>query len=138
MIGDSGIAQPPSPDGNGGFHLFVYGTLRSDGAAREMLAGCERVGTATVDGTLYDIDGRFPALMLYGGTPVQGEVWRCPVDRLQRIDEYEGVGRGLFRRVAVMAAGLACWTYVAGPALARELTPARRVLSGTWSGAGAP
>jgi gamma-glutamylcyclotransferase (GGCT)/AIG2-like uncharacterized protein YtfP len=116
----------------GDFHLFVYGTLRTGGGASDVLAGCECVGAASVTGTLYDIAGRHPALMLYGRDRVQGEVWRCPVEMLARLDEYEGVERGLFRRVGVRAGGLACWTYVAGPALSRELTPARRIAGGDW------
>jgi gamma-glutamylcyclotransferase (GGCT)/AIG2-like uncharacterized protein YtfP len=114
------------------FHLFVYGSLRSGAAAHELLDGCERVGEASVAGTLYDIDGRYPALMLYGDTPVHGEIWRCPPALLGRLDEYEGAIRGLFRRVGVRVAEYACWTYVAGPALARRLTPARRIASGVW------
>jgi gamma-glutamylcyclotransferase (GGCT)/AIG2-like uncharacterized protein YtfP len=111
------------------FYMFVYGTLRSGAAAHELLAGCERIGEATVYGTLYDIDGRYPALLLYGSTPVRGEIWRCPHALLRRLDEYEGAIRGLFRRVAVRVNEYACWTYVAGPALARRLTAARRIVS---------
>lgn len=122
---------------NGTFHVFAYGTLRPDGAAAGLLSGCARIGPAMVHGTLYDIDGRFPALLLYGKSCVRGEIWRCPVELLPSLDEFEGVGIGLFRRVGVRAANLACWTYVAGPALARELTTARRLESGEWRDPGA-
>ncbi|HSJ13955.1 MAG TPA: gamma-glutamylcyclotransferase family protein [Longimicrobiales bacterium] len=121
------------------FQLFVYGTLRTRERAASLLQGCECTGIGRVHGTLYDIDGAFPALMLYGETPVTGEIWRCPAAVLPRLDEYEGVGEGLFRRVATAvtdaadpARELACWTYVAGPALARKLTPDRRTAA--WSG----
>jgi gamma-glutamylaminecyclotransferase len=114
--------------------IFVYGTLRTGGAAHDALRGCEHVASATVPGTLYDIDGRFPALMLYGGTAVRGEVWRCPDALLPRLDAYEGVESGLFRRVGVRVGEHACWTYVAGPALARQLTAARRLHDGDWLG----
>lgn len=117
-----------------GFHLFVYGTLRRAGPAAQIMDGCEHMGEASVAGTLYDVGGRHPALMLYGRDRVQGEVWWCPLDFLQRLDEYEGVERGLFRRVGVRVEQVACWTYVAGPALARELTPDRRIPSGDWLG----
>jgi gamma-glutamylcyclotransferase (GGCT)/AIG2-like uncharacterized protein YtfP len=116
----------------GSFHLFVYGTLRTGAGAAGVLADCELVATATVQGTLYDVDGRFPALMLYGTTPVHGEIWCCPSPLLPRLDAYEQVESGVFRRVAVRVDGHACWTYVAGPALAHELTPARRITSGDW------
>jgi gamma-glutamylcyclotransferase (GGCT)/AIG2-like uncharacterized protein YtfP len=124
------IPGTPVPEGH--FHLFVYGTLRRGGRGHELLAGCEQVGAARVAGTLYDIDGKYPALMLYGGTGVPGEVWRCPDALLARLDAYEGADEKLFRRVGVRAGEHACWTYVAGPGLARKLTPARRVAGGTW------
>jgi gamma-glutamylcyclotransferase (GGCT)/AIG2-like uncharacterized protein YtfP len=113
------------------FHLFVYGSLRRGGSAATLLASCEWITAAEVGGVLYDIDGAYMALVLYGNTPVAGEIWRCPSELLPEIDAYEGVDDGLFRRVGVKArqpAGgeVACWTYVAGPAVARKLTPARR------------
>ena len=114
------------------FHLFVYGSLRSNGSAAARMAGCTLIGPASVGGVLYDIDGLYPALILYGGTPVQGEVWRCPVAMLSPLDEYEDVASGLFRRVGVevqMNDGntQGCWAYVAGPKLSRKLMSARRI-----------
>ncbi|MFS8636796.1 MAG: gamma-glutamylcyclotransferase family protein [Gemmatimonadota bacterium] len=116
------------------FHLFTYGTLRRGGAAAELLEGCELVGKATVTGTLFDIDGEYPAMILAGPGTVEGEVWRCPTHTLARLDEYEGVAEGLFRRVGVRAGEWACWTYVAGPMLAARLTPDRRLDGGRWPG----
>ena len=117
---------------NGEFDLFVYGTLRSTGTAAHRLRGSRLIGLGEVGGVLYDMDGDFPALVLYGNTPVQGEVWRCPFELLRALDEYEGVDHGWFRRVAVEVqmeddSKRACWTYVAGPKLSRKLTPARRI-----------
>jgi gamma-glutamylcyclotransferase (GGCT)/AIG2-like uncharacterized protein YtfP len=114
------------------FHLFVYGTLRSNGSAVGRLLNSQMVGRGSVGGVLYDMDGDYPALVLYGKTAVHGEVWRCPVELLHSLDEYEGVNEGLFRRVGVdvqMDNGTTqgCWTYVAGPRLSRKLTPARRI-----------
>lgn len=109
------------------FHLFVYGTLRSGGSAATMLAECERVSAGEVSGVLYDIDGEYPALLLYGTTPVEGEIWRCPNEMLARLDAYEGVEQGLFRRVGVTVRDVGCWTYVAGPQLSKKLTPERRI-----------
>ena len=119
------------------FCLFVYGTLRADGIAAARLAGCERLGDGVIRGTLYDIEGRHPALLPYGSDPVHGEVWRCPADLLVSLDAYEGTEAGLFRRIATeteLADGrtVACWVYAAGPALAQQLTPERRVASGRW------
>ena len=129
----------PAPDGSpqdeeARFCLFVYGTLRSDAALAGVLSAAERIADASVEGTLYDLDD-YPALMLYGTTLVQGEIWACPLDLLWKLDEYEGVERGLFRRVAVMASGIPCWTWVAGPALAPRLTLDRRLDEGRWDSA---
>jgi gamma-glutamylcyclotransferase (GGCT)/AIG2-like uncharacterized protein YtfP len=114
------------------FHLFVYGTLRSTGSAASKMAACELVGTGSVGGVLYDIDGAYPALVVYGHTPVYGEVWKCPSEMLLSLDEYEGVADSLFRRIGVhvtMSDGavIGCWAYVAGPKLSRKLVPARRI-----------
>lgn len=114
------------------FDLFVYGTLRSGEPANARLSGCEKVADASVRGTLYDIDGRFPALLPYGNDVIAGEVWRCPADLLPELDRYEGTGSGLFRRIGTAVTTdhggeLACWVYAAGPALSRRLTPERRL-----------
>ena len=110
-----------------GFNLFVYGTLRRNGAAADRLAGATMIGKGVVRGTLYDIDGEYPALMLYGDTPVDGEIWHVPsAAMLASLDEYEGVAQGLFRRKAVTVVGHVCWVYVAGHALAPRLTAERR------------
>jgi gamma-glutamylcyclotransferase (GGCT)/AIG2-like uncharacterized protein YtfP len=130
---DAAAAEPAT--GAAGFYLFVYGTLRSDLSDGVMLAAAERLTETTVEGTLYDLID-YPALMLYGSTPVHGEVWRCPLELLERLDEHEGTDRGLFRRVAVSAGDIPCWTYVAGPALASRLTPDRRMDGGRWLPAG--
>ena len=105
------------------FFLFAYGSLRAPaGTVGDLLGGCERVGDATVHGTLYDV-GEYPALLLSGDRPVRGEIWRCPVDRLAALDHYEGVAEGLFRRGGVRVDGRACWVYVAGPRLGHRLRP---------------
>jgi len=115
-----------------GFHLFVYGTLRSGRAAGSLLEGCVRIEDAAVEGTLYDIDGIYPALVLDGSAPIDGEIWWCPAERLRTLDAYEGLADGLFRRVGVRVSEFACWTYVAGPRLAAKLGPQRRIDSGRW------
>ena len=114
------------------FHLFVYGTLKPGERNAHLLSDGEWVGPATVGGVLYDIDGQHPTLLLYGSTPVSGMVCRCPVALLEKLDQFEQIDDGLFRRVAVTAqmedgTEQACWTYVAGPKLAHKLTPGRRI-----------
>jgi gamma-glutamylcyclotransferase (GGCT)/AIG2-like uncharacterized protein YtfP len=130
MVGRDGRSAGAPPPGT--IHIFVYGTLRSGGLAAALLAGGEKVRDATVQGTLYDIGGRYPALVLAGAGTVYGELWRCDAELLAGLDEYEGVHHGLFRRVALEVAGVPAWTYVAGSALATELTRARRIEAGGW------
>lgn len=113
-------------------HLFVYGTLRGGGGAAHLLRGCERITVGKVRGSLYDL-GAYPALVLDDAGEVEGEVWRCEdAEVLRALDDYEGVGEGLFRRVRVEVEEIVCWTYVAGPVLEPRLTPAWRVSSGRW------
>jgi gamma-glutamylcyclotransferase (GGCT)/AIG2-like uncharacterized protein YtfP len=116
------------------FHLFTYGSLKSADAsvaARELLAGCERVAEGAVRGTLYDL-GHYPALLLSGTDVVRGVVWRCPIERLPVLDAYEDTGRGLFNRAATRVDGRACWIYVAGPRLGPRLVPEARITGGFW------
>jgi gamma-glutamylcyclotransferase (GGCT)/AIG2-like uncharacterized protein YtfP len=113
-------------------HVFVYGTLLQGQAAAGLMDGCVKVRPATVAGALYDIDGRYPALLLAGAGTVHGEIWRCPADRIYELDRYEEVDAGLFRRVGSRVDGVGCWVYVAGPALGPKLTPQRRIASGRW------
>lgn len=126
-----GQGTAPEPAGSSEIHLFVYGTLRSGGGAAGLLRGCRLVGTGVVAGTLYDL-GAYPALVLDGRGPVEGEVWGCPAEALDRLDEYEGVPDGLYLRVPVVVDGAECWTYAAGPLLEPRLTPERRIPSGRW------
>ena len=119
------------------FNFFAYGTLRRGGANVHILEGCEHVGRGSVRGTLYDIEGRYPALVLYGEAPVRGDVWRCPASFLAGLDAFENVGSGLYRRVATDVrlddgSTAPCWLYTAGPALSQQLLPERRIPDGEW------
>lgn len=118
-------------------HVFVYGTLRSGGRAAGLMRGCELLGVRRARGTLYGVRGAYPALVLAGEGTVEGEVWRCPAAVLERLDEYEGVAEGLFRRVPLEVEGVECQAYVAGPALAAHLNPEGVVPSGRWGPEGA-
>lgn len=116
------------------FHLFVYGTLRKGQSANHRLMNAEFVSDGYVTGILYNVDDKFPALVLYDGAPrIDGEIWRCPVSLLHELDAYEGVDEGLFRRVGVHAKrddegdDVPVWTYAAGPTLSQKLTPERRI-----------
>lgn len=116
------------------FRLFVYGLLRSDvedERARGVMDGCELERAAQVGGTLYDLE-EYPAMILAGDDTIHGEIWRCPADALERLDRYESVDQGLFRRVGLDVDGEGCWCYVAGGRLAPRLDPALRIPDGRW------
>lgn len=128
------MSHDPEPTGREARteRIFVYGTLRTGGAAGGLLAGGRALGEATLRGSLYDVQGRFPALVLGGDTEVQGELWEVPAARLAELDAYEGVDQGLYRRARAEADGTACWVYTAGPALLPQLSPEHRLAGGRW------
>ena len=113
------------------FNLFVYGTLKRGGRSNSVLESATFAGTATVGGVLYNIDDQYPALVLYGNTPVEGEIWECPTSLLHELDSFEDVTGGLFRRVGVIAQmngePVSSWTYTAGPRLTKKLVPPQRI-----------
>ena len=81
--------------------LFVYGTLKQGCSNHAHLAGQTFVATArTPPGyRLYDFGG-YPGIV---ATPeasegVVGEVWSVDDAALERLDRFEGVHEGLYRR----------------------------------------
>jgi gamma-glutamylcyclotransferase (GGCT)/AIG2-like uncharacterized protein YtfP len=81
--------------------LFVYGTLKRGGSNHRHLEGQTFVGVAcTWPGfLLYDLGGYpgiAPAPADLDG--VTGEVWRVDPAALARLDVFEGVPAGLYRR----------------------------------------
>ena len=108
-------------------YLFVYGTLDPEHAPSEIaptVAKLRRVGSASVQGVLYDL-GEYPGAVLTGQPKrkIPGTVFRIPDDPevLQQLDEYEGFapsnrdGSLFVRKVrpVKMANGqiLRCWVY---------------------------
>ncbi|PAW67542.1 MAG: hypothetical protein B9S34_05065 [Opitutia bacterium Tous-C1TDCM] len=81
--------------------LFVYGTLKRGCCNHRHLAGQRFVGPArTVPGfTLYDLGG-YPGLAPApeDTTGVAGEIWAVDAAALARLDAFEGVHEGLYRR----------------------------------------
>ena len=118
----------------GTFNLFLYDGLGGQAAPADLLARCEKIASGSAGGLLYDIGG-YTALLLYGESPVTGEIWRCPLSILAELDQYAGVETGEFRRIGHEIPStnglLPCWIYVAGPALRRRLLPSARLLHDT-------
>ena len=112
--------------------LFVYGTLRSDGPNAGLLGARSRE-TATVRGELFSLPQGYPAVRLGQGT-VHGElVHDVDATVLQVLDLYEGVDRGLYRRIEASARvslqSVRCWLYVMDRP---EDKGGRPVPSGRW------
>ncbi len=81
--------------------LFVYGTLKRGGRNHHHLAGQVFVGEArTAPGyTLFDLGG-YPGIAACATDRegVRGEVWKIEPAALARLDAFEGVHEGLYRR----------------------------------------
>lgn len=90
--------------------IFVYGTLRSDIGSKnklgvqigeEMRRECDFLGSATVQGEMFDV-GDFPALVQgQESQTIQGELYKIRNRQiLVNLDWFEGEG-SLYRRVVV-------------------------------------
>jgi gamma-glutamylaminecyclotransferase len=81
--------------------LFVYGTLKRGFSNHGHIAGQKFIGLArTTPGyRLYDLGG-YPGLVAKSDDHdgVVGEVWSVDEEALQRLDRFEGVHEGLYRR----------------------------------------
>lgn len=81
--------------------LFVYGTLKRGCSNHTHLSGQRFVGNArTLPGySLFDLGG-YPGIAPSPAnlTGVSGEVWSVEPDALARLDDFEGVAEGLYRR----------------------------------------
>ena len=118
-------------------HVFVYGTLRAGG--RNDIARFrpqpERVGDATLAGTLYDL-GAYPGAVLGGAGVLHGEVYRitpgveAALDRLEEVAD-DDTGEYIKRECQVVVGGelVDCLVYEIHPAR----IPGRPTIdSGDW------
>lgn len=84
--------------------LFVYGTLKRGCSNHHHLAGQTFIGAArTVAGfRLFDLGG-YPgiAAVAEDRTAVIGEIWSVDAAALARLDTFEGVHEGLYRRAPI-------------------------------------
>jgi gamma-glutamylaminecyclotransferase len=114
--------------------VFVYGTLKRGCSNHAQMAGQTFVGEArTVPGfRLYDLGG-YPAIVALpeDRAGVTGEVWSVDPTALQRLDRFEGVHEGLYRReplpLQAPFAGQTVHAYVS----ALDVT-GRREVGSTW------
>ena len=81
--------------------LFVYGTLKRGCSNHRYLAGQEFIAISrTPPGyRLYDLGG-YPGIVSEPDDRdgVVGEVWSVDDEALQRLDRFEGIHEGLYRR----------------------------------------
>jgi gamma-glutamylcyclotransferase (GGCT)/AIG2-like uncharacterized protein YtfP len=81
--------------------IFVYGTLKRGCKNHRQLAGQAYIGQAhTVAGfQLYDL-GNYPGMVAdpTDTAGVTGEIWSVDANALARLDAFEGVAEGLYRR----------------------------------------
>lgn len=113
--------------------LFVYGKLRRGGGLEmaDNFSGSKLVGTATVNGLLYDL-GDYPGLVLDGsGGRVKGEVYEIEDETMIELDAVEA-SADYHRKQAQVALGerkITCWIYLPNPnrCLDREV-----IASGDW------
>jgi gamma-glutamylcyclotransferase (GGCT)/AIG2-like uncharacterized protein YtfP len=119
--------------------VFVYGTLKKGFPAHKLMvdADAKFEGIAVTDCAyqLYD-QGNFPGMVEEDGpTGVHGEVYDVPEKAMSKLDAYECVSSGLFRRAEIeLADGTKALAYL----FARDYYAALRIESGVWDERGSP
>lgn len=114
--------------------LFVYGTLKRGGRNHGVLSDQSFVSEArTVPGfRLYHL-GEYPGMIADPRSPISvtGEVWSVSDEALARLDAFEGVPEGLYRRVAIQLTELfeaPVQTYL----YAQSVSDRTEIVSGLW------
>ena len=81
--------------------VFVYGTLRQQESAHDLLEQCVHAGRASTrpQYTLHNM-GPYPAMIDTGSTAVVGELYWIPTHRLRVLDAYEDHPR-LYERTTI-------------------------------------
>ena len=110
--------------------LFVYGTLRANERANELLgpeATYLRDAKTKPEFSLYQIDW-YPGLTEGGSTAVAGEVWEINPEEWDKLDEYEGVPDDYLRKTIPLEDGMQVQTYI----YIGETEPSRLIVGGDW------
>lgn len=94
--------------------LFVYGTLKTGRDAFHLMHNAKfiRSCTTTNEHSLYALTSGFAGMIEEDtGHPVQGELFE--VEDFKRLDSYEGISNGLFRRETIkLSDGEECFAYI--------------------------
>lgn len=91
-------------------HVFVYGTLTDPETVGDVLDSYVFVGSAILHG-LHAVEGEYPTLA--PGGEVAGRLLRT--EQIDRLDEYERVGDGLYTRISVPLDDETAVVYVGDP-----------------------
>ena len=114
--------------------LFVYGTLMTGGAQAGLL-GRARRQPGRVHGALFRLPQGYPAMEVGGSAWVHGELVEQAITAtmLAVLDQYEGVGEGLYTRqpvtVYTQLRRVTAWAWVMK---APHLRGGRRIVDGRW------
>lgn len=83
--------------------VFVYGSLKRDGARHDLLKGAVFVGKAATVTPFRMLDGPYPVLRDIGPDAhrIAGEIYEVDERMLAALDDYEGVGKRLYDRVEI-------------------------------------
>lgn len=115
--------------------IFVYGTLKRGGSNQAEMRGHHFVGPArtTPGHALYSL-GEYPGLVgePEGSGVVSGEVWAVAPAGLRRLDAFEGVPEGLYRRAPVSLAPPFADVAAQAYFYLRPLTGRVRMVDGSW------
>jgi gamma-glutamylaminecyclotransferase len=114
--------------------LFVYGTLKRGYCNHQHLAGQTFVGLARTQPGYRLVDmGGYPGItpLVTDVEGVTGEIWSVAPDALERLDRFEGVHEGLYRREAIPLKGAfeneTVFAYIPGISVT-----GRRDIGSTW------
>ena len=92
--------------------LFVYGTLKANGSAHDLILGAAREADGLVENAeVIEVHG-YPMLRS-GSGKVPGEVYRIPGDRWSALDDWEDAPRAYQRRKRRLMDGREVWVYEA-------------------------
>ena len=113
--------------------VFVYGTLRRDGAGAmsSRFSNSRFIADAKVGGSLYDL-GAYPGLLLdESNSLVIGEVYEVDDETLKKLDDFESSSH-YWRKQVKISLGThtkKCWIYAPNPEAFSRLT---LITSGDW------
>lgn len=115
--------------------LFVYGTLKRGCRNHSVLRNQSFVGEAsTVPGFRLLNLGEYPGMIADHTSllSVTGEIWSVERAALERLDAFEGVGEGLYRRAAIRLQEPFAHELIQTYLYARAIAGLPEIASGVW------